>query len=418
MSKQGPSIPNYCVLCRGRGWCGLAYCPILVKQYVHLRLSPLTFKKDLFGSSPPSVFVGRYGYPAVRVGVSVPPETGDTSIYDQPEKWVGLGLNTILNYRLTLVLGFKVNDKRDVENPLVRAFQEVALSVKPVDVEVRLSKPPKPDLLLDETNPPIGPRSPLEAYRVDSNPSIPRHVDKLYNDEVKAHEAVLYLYENGLPVSYIQRAFSIGAFGRKRDRVLVPTRWSITAVDSIISQSLIREIKGYEPLSEFRVYEHRIHDNLFIAVLAPRKWGFEWMEAWWPGSTWNPAGGEVEVEGDYELYRGRSEYPSIGGCYFASRLATAEHLRKLKRQAMAVLLREIYPGFNLAIGVWFVRESLRKAYEKGPVLVTSEIREVLEFIDKATKLGARRWVKASRLLQLLAKTEEITRFTTNRGGPA
>ena len=37
---------------------------------------------DLAGSSPPGVFIGRYGYPKVEVGPLVPPEFGDTSAMD------------------------------------------------------------------------------------------------------------------------------------------------------------------------------------------------------------------------------------------------------------------------------------------------------------------------------------------------
>ena len=39
----------------------------------------------LDGSSPPSVFVGRYGYPKVRIGPMIPPVHGDTTVYDKAE---------------------------------------------------------------------------------------------------------------------------------------------------------------------------------------------------------------------------------------------------------------------------------------------------------------------------------------------
>ncbi|TLY10983.1 MAG: hypothetical protein E6K88_02680, partial [Thaumarchaeota archaeon] len=41
------------------------------------------------GSSPPSVFVGRYGYPKVRIGPMIPPLHGDTTILDRSEMWIG-----------------------------------------------------------------------------------------------------------------------------------------------------------------------------------------------------------------------------------------------------------------------------------------------------------------------------------------
>ena len=44
--------------------------------------------KEIQGSSPPSIFVGTYGYPKVGVGPMVPPIHGETSILDMPEKWI------------------------------------------------------------------------------------------------------------------------------------------------------------------------------------------------------------------------------------------------------------------------------------------------------------------------------------------
>ena len=44
---------------------------------------------SLSGSSPPSVFVGSYGYPKVGVGPMVPPIHGNTTLLDNPEKWLG-----------------------------------------------------------------------------------------------------------------------------------------------------------------------------------------------------------------------------------------------------------------------------------------------------------------------------------------
>ena len=63
--------------------------------------------KEIEGSSPPSIFVGRYGYPKVAVGPMLPPVHGDTSILDMPEKWLGKSLEEIVNFRLNLIRGIK-----------------------------------------------------------------------------------------------------------------------------------------------------------------------------------------------------------------------------------------------------------------------------------------------------------------------
>lgn len=403
--------PRLCAICRGKGLCGLSYCPLLAKRMAMVKLRRVHRSREIYGSSPPSVFVGRYGYPYVNIGPSLPPITGNTSIYDLPEKWLGLSLERILDYRWSLITGSRKTSIHNIEDPLIEKIHEVVLSVKPVEVEIHLEKPPKPIISFNEYEPPQGPRAPLREFHVVGNPWIPRIIDRVYSDvDLKATEAVIELYRSGVPVTHIQRILSVGALGVKKNRRLVPTRWSITAVDDTISKYLVEKIKDYEEISEVEVYVRRYYDNLFIAILVPGKWSFEWMEAWWPGSTWNPGSNEIIVEGDYEGYHGRTTYASIGGCYYATRLAVAEHLYQRRRQAIAIVLREIYPGFNLPIGVWFVRENIRAMLRRKPVLKTNNIWEALKIIDKETRLGAKKWVKSSRLLQRIIYVKKIIEY--------
>ena len=59
------------------------------RWHVYLNKYGNLFSSDyISGSSPPSVFVGSYGYPKVGVGPMVPPIHGDTSVFDIPEQWV------------------------------------------------------------------------------------------------------------------------------------------------------------------------------------------------------------------------------------------------------------------------------------------------------------------------------------------
>lgn len=403
--------PRICSTCRGRGFCGLSYCPVIAKARASIKLSGITGQRVIEGSTPPSLFVGRYGYPYVRAGPSAAPPNNDVLVYDYPESWLGRRIEDILEYRWSLVTGYTSIDVRKPYDRIVEETRLMALSSRPVDIRVELAKPPRPILHFSEEEPPQGPRAPIVRLQVLGNPSVPRPVEKAFNDtDLPAYDAVVYLYKSSIPVSHIQKILSAGALGVKNQRRLVPTRWSITAVDSMISKELLREVKKYDVINEIEVYMLRHYDNLFIAVLYPAKWSYEWMEAWWPGSTWNPGALDVVVEGDYEDYHGRTTYPGIGGCYYASMLATLEHLSRMRRQATAILLREIYPGFNLPLGVWFVRESIREMYRHEPVLKTSELKEVFDLLDKVTRLGATKWYNSSKLLQRIVKTRSIRDF--------
>ncbi|MEM4550247.1 MAG: hypothetical protein QXG82_02285, partial [Sulfolobales archaeon] len=110
--------------------------------------------------------------------------------------------------------------------------------------------------------------------------------------------------------------------------------------------------------------------------------------------------------GDWEVTSKRREYPSIGGCYYASRLAVAEYLNKLGRQAGAVLYREIYPSFNVPVGVWFVREMVR-ALLSTQYKSYKTLRELLADIRGITKVPVESIVTRSRILSLLIRGKRL-----------
>jgi hypothetical protein len=383
--------------------CGKRVCPVfsLWRAIESVRVPRAI---ELEEPSPPSVFVGRVGYPRVRVAPAVAAAGGEVGLYERPEEWLRMPLEEVLRMRLGLVRGVL---QADVRKP--GALEEVALlamSSRPVEVEVRFARPPRPSVRLDLFAPPFGPAGEAERVRLLGNPAVPRPLERVYGDEgLRAEEAVLYLYESGVPVSQIQRAFSVGALGSGGLRRLVPTRWSITAVDEIISRHLLERVRRLERLDKYLFFERKYADNTFVAILAPGPWSYEWIEAWFPHTTWNP-GLTVEVEGDWEGFRGRSTYASLGGCYYAARLATAEYLLRLGRQATAVLIREIYEGFFLPIGVWFVRENVRQLFAARPERYDS-LEEVLERLGRATRLPLSTWVSASRLLRDMLRQERL-----------
>jgi len=391
--------------------CGRAYCPLLVRRRA-LRVATAA-GDELYGSSPPSVFVGRSGYPRVRVAALAPPVTGDTSMYDYPEAWAGLPVEDVLSMRLSLIRGYRLADVRRPRERWLEELRLVALSERPVELEARLRGRPR-GLLFDEHVPPLGPGAPMEEFRVAGEPRLGRALERAYGDvDMGAGEAIVYLYERGVPVSRIARALSVGALGAGRRRRLVPTRWSITAVDDVVSRSLLGRVRGMPELGEILVYVHRAVRNVFAAILFPGPWGYEWIEAWYPHTAWNPTG-RLEVEGDWEGYRGRSSYASLGGCYYAARLAAAEHLARLGRQARVLVVREIYEGFYTPIGVWFVREHVRRLFREAPYRA-SDAWDAVRFLSLHTRLGPRDWVRHSRLLREELGQRRITEWVTPGG---
>ena len=351
-----------CLQCRGaKLLCGKPRCPIIVKAQAMARQGPAFDGDEVDGSSPPGVFVGRLGYPRVSIGPMVPPVYGDTAILDSPEEWLGRPVEEIVDYRYSLVRGNAKAAVEDAKSPgrLLSSLQELAMAGKPVDAELKLTKAPRKILTLSEDTQPYGPSAPLDRFKL-GNPSVDKRIEKAYYDrDLGAADAVGRLYSRGVTVTKIQRAFSLGMFGDGARRKIVPTRWSITAVDSSISLDLVDRVKRHSTIDEYRVYSYAVYDNQYVAILLPEPWRFEWIEAWFPNTTWNQYQSTPYMIGDYEEFFGRTKYARVGGCYYSTRLAVAEALERERKQAAAIVLRETYPGFIMPLGVWNVRESIR-----------------------------------------------------------
>lgn len=404
--------PGLCVACKGaRFLCGKTRCPIIVRANFYLKSIPLMQSDDIEGTSPPSIFVGRIGYPYVYAGPLVPPVKADTSFYDLPEHWFGKSIDEIVGFRSLLIRGkHRVHVERFEEaGKIIEVTRELAFAVKPVDVELILKKKPRGYIILDDEVQPFGPSAPIKELKI-GNVAWDNQIEKVhYDTDLKAAEAVLELYNRGVLVTKIQRAFSVGAFGLGKNRRLVPTRWSITAVDSIISKYLMDKIRFLPEMDEYRVYESQYLDNLFEIVMLPGKWSYESIEAWYPGTVWNPYGKSVIMYSDWEGYDGRSTYAQIGGCYYAARLAVCEHLVREQRQATVIVLREAHPGYIMPVGVWQVRENVRNAMRQKPYIFKT-LEDMLKFLAGRFRIPIQKWLIKSVLLKNALFQKKITDF--------
>ena len=396
--KENPSV---CALCRGTKFlCGKSRCPIIVKYHSRDKVKPLINKLKIEGASPPSVFIGRVGYPKVSIGPMIPPVMGDTSIIDTPELWLDKSIDDIVDFRSQLVRGTYLVNIHDVESSdrIVEFTKELALSKNSVFAEALFSKRPHGNIAFYDEAQPHGPSAPLKKFDI-SNPKYEQHIEKAYYDiDLRSRDAIFDLYKSGVKISKIQRAFSVGAFGIKKYRKFVPTRWSITAVDSNIGETLMKNTKTYPWINEFRVYYHDQFDNRWVILMMPSEWQYELIEAWYPNTTWNPYGRGISIFNSYEFYKGRKTYAEIGGCYYSARLATNELLNKERRQAGIVIMREAHPGYIMPIGVWNVRESVRKAL-KEPHQKFDTLDKALMFISEKMDIPLQRWIKNSAVLK-------------------
>ena len=382
-------------------------------QFVNANSSKLS-SKTFTGATPPSVFVGRHGYPKVKVGPMVPPFHGDTTVLDRPEIWVGKSIEEIVNFRLSLVRGILDIDARTTSGKYLESLQELAMASKSVESEATFEKKPtvqiepEKNIGLDIESAPFGPVAPLKTFKTSSFLSVDQRLENAYYDkDLRASEAVVELYKKGLEISRIHRVLSLGMLGLRKARRLVPTRWSISATDDIISSSLIKDIDVYPTIDFFEVYKYSHLGNYYSIILIPEEvWSFEMQESWFDNN------GNLATSVDFEDAKGLDHYPSIAGAYFAGKLGVAEHLSKIERKAAALILREIHPEYVMPVGVWQIREGIRQAF-KGRGKKFDSFEKALSFACINLAVHKKEWVRNSKIYRNIREQMRITAFLNN-----
>ena len=346
---------------------------------------------SISGTSPPSVFVGSYNYPKVFVGPMVPPVHGNTELLDNPEKWKGKTLEEIINFRLKLVRGIQQIPIEQTEGRYMENLQEVTMSSKPTDLDLIFNKKISSNISVDGESAPFGPIGEIKSAKFSGSTST-KPIEKIFYDkDMKAQDAVLKLYNSGIEISKIQKCFSIGMMGQKRK--LVPTKWSITATDDIISKSIVNEILENNLIDTSKVFSYEHLGNIFSVILFPHRWIFEMVEAWY-------SNGILGFGSDNEDARGINHPPHIAGAYFAAKLAVSEYLLKNKIQAGVLIFREIRPEYAIPVGVWQVREGIREAMKQKPQIIT-KFNEALEIAATKTSVSKNEWIKNGKITNMI-----------------
>lgn len=328
--------------------------------------------KQEFSGQAPGLFVGRHGYPQVRVGLLATPHYES---HDDPLAWVRnkASLAKIVGLRSQLVNAHTTAHVKLPSGSLpekVRALaQEAAMAIKPVDMDVSLEQKPLFRLSLQDEAMPHGPVVGVKRAELTSNPKVPTFVEKVVEDtDLLASGGIGQLWHKGLGEHKISQLLSAGTLGQQLQRHLVPTRWGITAVDDTVGKSLHKQVLD-NPEADFMAFFGGYMGNYFLVLCLPQPWSFELFE--------NYVGGQGPVRlttgyTDYEGVRGRSDYAhNTAGGYYAARLGVLEKLVGLKRQAGVVALRFITDEYWAPLGVWVVREAMRAALSQKSLVFDS-----------------------------------------------
>ncbi len=337
------------------------------------QVMPNLRREKEFRGNAPSVFIGSHSYPKVNTGILSPQHPGSSDLLDRPDQWYrqGYGIEKVASLRTSLVNSKKKVRVEKTDNFLMNT-REIAMARKPVDVEVSLDKKPSQNVSGGRTKP-LSASGNVEKVLLGENPSVERKVEKaFYDTDLKAETGVKELYSKGVDNYKIQQSLSTGMLGEEENRKLVPTRWSITASDDMISKNLRKQVKDFQELGQIEYYKTSYVGNDFHIFLIPGKWEYELFELKRSGSVWNAAE-NTYIAHNYEPYSGRTSYAEeTAGAFYATRLGVLEHLRSRRRQAKALVIREVKPEYWAPLGVWVIRETVRNGFEDAEELESFE----------------------------------------------
>ncbi len=402
-----PATQEECLRCKGgKMLCGLTYCPILIRSRA---LNPVrrilpTLKENYSGPSPPSIFVGRFGYPNVSIGPMASLDSESHQILDEPDKWkTSMSMEDIVGFRAKLLRfitpPIKVTQANNPSRILEITQEQIQTSI-PVDLEIKFDKKPKIGMRFDRFTQPMGTRVKVSTMNLASTPKISFKTDRIVSDtDMFSIEAVPKLYEQEHTVTQIMRLFSAGLLGIGKKRRFVPTRWSITAVDDIVGNRLRNQIRDYPSVNNYLVFHNSYLDNDFWVLFMPKHdWFFDYHETWKMKSAWNLTGKVPKILTDFEGPTGRKKYATntVGG-YYAARLAVQEKLSIMRRKAAIIGFREVGKGYAIPLGVWQVRENMRQALSKQPVSFDT-LNNALKHISKGLTIPMKYYYHKSPLL--------------------
>ncbi len=380
------------------------------KKYSSFKNAVKVLSKKNLDVHVPGVFVSKFNYPNINAGFVVPINSNsndDSFVFDSPKFWFenNIPVSKILDYRInTFNFSSDVNAKFFYNSKNFELLQLSTISKKPSFLNFNFDKfkilfKPNSEVV------PFGGRAFLKKVVENENIKVEKHAGKVFYDtDFKAEDAVLYL-NKFYDEHNIINMFSSAVLGVKEQRKLVPTRWSITAVDSIISKSFSSKILNFENYDFNLLFfdSEGYMGNYYYILVFKGPFMYELFE--------------IDLDNnqlwyDYELNFGRKKYPesTVGG-YFAAKNSIVKKLYDLNIKGSIVVFR-IIKNYNTPLGVWVVRKAVEKTmnnkveFESKKVLLKYVIAHVKKYFD----FDISNYVKKSKVLDFLEKQKSLKSF--------
>ncbi|HOD89753.1 MAG TPA: hypothetical protein PKK56_01575 [archaeon] len=357
-------------------------------------------KKQAF--STPFTLVYENKYPILGIGPGFYKNYIDAKTAS-PDKWVKKDEQTIIEQSKKQIFTIKNFKKTETLTKDVTIENIQLLSQTYKTTEIEFDSGNKTKIINDEITGINNYSFDLNKLKIIDNLKIPKIIDKTVNDiDLKAQEGILNIYNKLDNVYKIQQLLSVGLLGEKQNRVFVPTKWSITAVDDIIGKKNIENIKINQEINKPELYIFQFYKNKFYIIILPYKeWAFEMIENQ----------GDKYLDIDYEIGAPRKQYAtSVGGGYYAARIEISKALEKRKKIGKVLVLRDILPEYK-SPGVWVIREAIKEAMNKKP-LIFEDLESIKKYLDNVENIRHKSewWFNKSNILKDIKNQKRIFEY--------
>ncbi len=375
----------------------MIYKPILKLRYIEyiLRYIYMKLKKQVF--SKPFNIVYETKYPNLVIGPGTY-ENKEDAIDNSPQKWIKNDVLKIEKNRSKQLFAYKNYSKMDARVPSkdIEEIQHLIKADKETEIEINVDS--KKINLTEKISGINNKGMVLENIKIVDNIKIPKPIDKLTSDtQLKAKDAIIEYYNKTEDVYKIEQLLSMGLLGLKKDRIFVPTRWSITSIDDVLGKEIFLKIKNNKTIDRIKMHKYDFYENTFYVIFLPLAWGFEMIEI---------VNKEV-VSYDFEINEPKKDYAyQVTGAYYAARLMALNHLQEIGVCARVIVLRDINQSYT-SKGVWVIREAVREAIKKEEI-VFEDVNKLIPYISDTLCF---RWImQKSEILKQIKYQKRIFDF--------
>lgn len=355
----------------------------------------MKIKRQVYSSPYNIVFEKKY--PSLFIGPGVFYDK-EKVLENTPKKWILKEKREIENIRKKQSFFYKEHLKNDAQNPEknISQIQELTKSYKDTELEVDIID--KKTILREKITGINNSAQILEKIKITENIKVLKPVDKVTNDfHQKAKEGILEFYRKTKDIYKLEQLLSMGLLGLKKNRLFMPTRWSITCIDDTLGKDFFEKIKTNKIIDTYKMKKYQFYDNIFYVFYLPFSWGFEMIEF----------KDNNIIAQDYELNETKKDYAyNVTGAYYSARLPILEEMKEKDFCARILVLRDIKKEYS-SKGVWVIRESIIKAIKEKEIIFNN-VEEVITFIKNELKIS---WIlEKSEILKQIKFQKRIFDF--------